>query len=281
VSYSNGDHGFMQLYATGGLLVNNVAWGNHTEGFSIEGNSTSTRIYNSISVNRALAPQSYCVFVDTSSTAGFDSDHNVYWNVADQPPIRFGSQVFANVPAFQQAIGRDLSSFGAEPRFVNPFAGDFHLRHDSPAIDAANTVVSGWAEADAEGRMRSDAPGTPNTGVGAVSFADRGAFEYFDGTLSVGTPGAGGPVSVAAFPNPSRRVVSFALDLPSAGRVGVRVFDILGRELWSQEGDRPAGPLELRWGLTDRAGARVPTGVYLARVTRGGEEQVVRFVVMP
>jgi parallel beta-helix repeat protein len=43
IAWSNGDHGFMQLYSTGTLMLNDVAWGNHTEGFSVEGASTGTR----------------------------------------------------------------------------------------------------------------------------------------------------------------------------------------------------------------------------------------------
>jgi parallel beta-helix repeat protein len=280
VSWSNGDHGFMQLFATGGLLLNNVAWGNHTEGFSVEGRSTGTRIYNSISLNRALAPESYCVFVDTSSTAGFDADYNIYWNVADQPPIKFGGAAYPNVMAFQVATGIGPNSYGAEPRFVNPFQGDFHLRPDSPAIDAATTVVLGWVESDAEGRMRMDAPATPNTGTGLLPFADRGAHEFTDGTLDVGPGTPGGRFLAAAYPNPVRRTVTFAIELAAPGRIGLRIFDVLGREVWSEEGARPAGRTELRWGLTDRSGARVPNGVYLARASRGGEERAARFVVI-
>jgi parallel beta-helix repeat protein len=280
VSYSNGDHGFAQLFATGTLLLNNVAWGNHTEGFSIEGGATGTRIYNSISVNRALDPESYCVYVDSSSTAGFDADYNIYWNIADQPPIKFGRTAYPNVAAFQSATAIGLNSYGADPRFVNPFAADFRLKLDSPAIDAATTSLAGCSEADMEGRMRIDVPTTPNTGVGPVAFADRGAYEYAQGTLDVGLGGAASLSLSPAFPNPTRRGVSLSLDLPTAGRVGVSVFDVLGREVWSEQGLRPAGRSELRWNLTDRAGARVPNGIYLARVERGGEKRTVRFVVL-
>jgi parallel beta-helix repeat protein len=282
VSWSNGDHGFAHLYATGTLLLNNVAWGNHTEGFSVEGGATGTRIYNSISVNRALAPESYCMFVDSSSTAGFDADFDILWNIADQPPIRFGQVVYSNVAAFQAGTGIGLSSFGADPRFVNAPGGDFHLRFDSPAIDAATSAVAGWEETDADGRMRADEPDVPNTGAGPFGFSDRGAYEYRSATLSVReAEWTGGLALSSPFPNPSRRTAAFVVEQSTAGDVRWSVFDIMGREQWSGGGTLPAGRSELRWPLTDRSGARVPSGIYLVRVQRGREVATSRAVVMP
>src|SRR5262249_5549142 len=55
VAWSNGDHGFAELYATGTLLLNNTAWGNHTEQYSVEGGSTGTRLYNCLAVSRSLS----------------------------------------------------------------------------------------------------------------------------------------------------------------------------------------------------------------------------------
>jgi len=281
VSWSNGDHGFALLYVTGTTLLNNSAWGNATEGFSVEGTSTGTHLYNNISVNRALAPESYCLYVDASSLPGLDADHDIYWNIADLPPVKLGPSVYRTVLDMQAATGMGQHSFGADPRFVNAFEGDFHLKSDSPAIDAARTDLPGWMETDAEQHWRIDVPATPNTGSGTVPFADRGALEYQGVTLSVGEGGPMREVKVrAAYPNPSRRGVTFALELPTAARVGLSVFDVLGREVWSDDRERPAGHSEVAWGLGDRSGGRVPNGLYLARVNRGGESNAVRFVVV-
>jgi parallel beta-helix repeat protein len=279
ISWGNGDHGFMELYATGTLHLNDVAWGNHTEGFSVEGGSTGTRLYNCISLNRAVVTQTYCVFVDTSSTAGFDADYNVYWNIADQPPVKFGDAIFANVAAFQAATGIGPHTFGADPRFVDAAHADFHLRGDSPAIDAATTMIPGWDVLDAGGFMRTDIPGSPNTGAGPVGFADRGAFEFQSAVLAVGDAGGGALALSSAFPNPSRQAVAFTLRLGSAADVDLRVYDVLGREMWGEHGVRPAGLSTLRWPLTAANGTRVPNGLYLARVRRGGETVTTRFVV--
>ena len=280
VSWSNGDHGFALLYATGTLLLNNDAWGNHTEGFSVEGGSTGTRLYNCLSVHLPLAPQTYCMFVDTSSTTGFDADYNIYWDTTGQPPVRFGDKAYANVAAFQAATGIGPHTFGADPRLIDAAHGDFQLRPDSPAIDAATTSVPGWQTLDADGFMRTDEPATPNTGAGPVPFADRGALEYQDGVLAVGSGTSGPSLALsAAFPNPSQRAVAFVLRLAGAADVSFSVYDLLGREVWSERGQRPAGPSTLRWPLTGPDGAHVPSGLYLARVRRGGETVTTRFVV--
>ena len=280
VSWANGDHGFATLYATGNLYLNNDAWGNHTEGFSVEGGSTGTRLYNCISVRTPIAPQTYAMFVDTSSTTGFDADYNILWDTAGQAPVRFGKNVYANVGAFLAATGIGPHTFGADPRLVDAAHGDFELRSDSPAIDAAITSIPGWDKLDMDGFIRTDEPATPNTGAGPVPFADRGALEFHDGVLAVGGPASvPGLALSAAFPNPSRNAVAFTLRLGTTADVNFSVYDLLGREVWSERGERPAGVTTLRWPLTGADGTRVPSGLYLARVQRGGEAVTTRFAV--
>jgi hypothetical protein len=55
-------------------------------------------------------------------------DHNLYWR-EDGDELRFGNDAFAA----WQAKGQDTHSRVADPRFVNPQAGDFRLAPDSPA----------------------------------------------------------------------------------------------------------------------------------------------------
>src|SRR5207247_29035 len=66
----------------------------------------------------------------------------------------------------------------SDPLWKSPTAGDFHLTAGSPAIDSADSGVSGWPSTDADGHARIDDPSTTNTGLGTIPYADRGAYEY-------------------------------------------------------------------------------------------------------
>jgi hypothetical protein len=58
----------------------------------------------------------------------FKMDYNLYWNTAG--PVHFPGGLTLQQ---WQARGFDKHSIVADPRFVNPAKGDFHLREDSPA----------------------------------------------------------------------------------------------------------------------------------------------------
>ncbi len=55
-------------------------------------------------------------------------DDNLYWNATGKP-VLFGKKTLVE----WQAMGHDKNSLVADPKFVDPENGDFHLRHGSPA----------------------------------------------------------------------------------------------------------------------------------------------------
>jgi hypothetical protein len=68
----------------------------------------------------------------------------------------------------------------ADPRFLDPAAGDFRLRHGSPCIDAGDSsAVPAGITLDLAGlpRFRDD-PRTPDTGKGPAPIVDMGAYEF-------------------------------------------------------------------------------------------------------
>jgi parallel beta-helix repeat protein len=180
ISWSNGDHGFDHLGSTGTMHRHDVAYGNYKDGFSIEGFAPGTSVFNCIGVNNGLTTDEYDLWVDSGSAPGFTSDYNLFWNSTSQVPIKYISTRYSSVAAFSAATGKDKRSLQSNPRFVNPGAGDFHLLAGSPAIDNANSSVSSWPALDAEGQPRFDDAATPNTGAGAVPYADRGALEFIE-----------------------------------------------------------------------------------------------------
>jgi CSLREA domain-containing protein/uncharacterized repeat protein (TIGR01451 family) len=83
----------------------------------------------------------------------------------------------------------DIHTIYSDPRFVAPVdpasapttAGDYHLRPQSPAIDAGDNTVTDpiLPSADLGGTVRLyDAPDTTDTGNGTAPIVDMGAYEY-------------------------------------------------------------------------------------------------------
>jgi len=178
ISWANGDHGFDHLGTSNTIHVNDVAYGNHMDGFSFEGNSPGSQLYNSIAIENGLTTNEYDLWVDASSSVGFVSDHNIFWNSTLQPPIKFGTTVHSSLATYQAASGLDAHSLQTDPHFVNAAAGDFQLAYGSPAIDAATSAVAFWPATDALGGVRVDDPRTTDTGEGPVTYGDLGALEY-------------------------------------------------------------------------------------------------------
>jgi hypothetical protein len=177
-SWSNEDHGFDRLNSTNTLSIGDVAWGNFRDGFSNEGASAGGRMFNCIAVDNGRTTNRFDLWVDGQSSVGFVSDYNLFWNSSGQAPVKFIATIYPTLAAYVSASGQDLHSTESDPRFAAAAEGDFHLQAGSPAIDAAETGIAEWPEADAEGRPRVDDPGTADTGHGPVTFADRGALEY-------------------------------------------------------------------------------------------------------
>ena len=178
ISWNNGDHGYDQLYALGVTHVGDVAYHNFKDGFSIEGQAMNGSVYDCIAIDNGLTTNEFNLWVNDSSSVGFHSDRNLFWNSTSRNPIKFITTQYATISAFSAATGNDVHSVQANPLFANVSLGDFHLMAGSPAIDAADSGVPNWPALDAEGHARGDDPATPNTGAGPVPYADMGALEF-------------------------------------------------------------------------------------------------------
>jgi len=177
-SWNNGDHGYDHLNAAGTIHVNDLAFGNYKDGFSIEGVSPNARLTNCIAIENGLTSDEFDLWVNDSSAVGFVSDYNIFWNSTAQPPFKFITTKYTTLAGYQAASGQDAHSTQADPRFANGPTGDFRLLAGSPGIDAANSGVPNWPATDAVGTTRKDDLWTPNHGTGPIGYADIGPLEF-------------------------------------------------------------------------------------------------------
>lgn len=283
LAYANADHGFQHLQSINNVHNSSVAWGNARDGISVEGNSTGTQIWNTILADNGIDSSRFDLLVDTTSTAGFTSNHNVIWNSTAQNPVRYNNVQYNTVAAYTAATGKDASTIQANPRFVNASTGDFRVTSGSPAIDSGNSSTTGWQTTDFVKQAPVDDAPTPNTGAGAVPYADRGALEFVrSGSVGVQDAIVDGVALSSPRPNPARGgEVALALELPREVRVSWEVLDLQGRVVWQEDaGTLAAGRSVLRWSGVDRSGSRVAPGLYLARIAAGRATLARRIVVI-
>lgn len=96
--------------------------------------------------------------------------------------------------------------------------------------------------------------------------------------VPIDRPAAPRLVLGAPTPNPGRGVISFAIEVPTAGDVDLRVFDVAGRLVATlTDGPLTAGRHMVRWNA--RA-AHVAGGIYFARLRAAGAVAARRLVIL-
>ncbi len=87
--------------------------------------------------------------------------------------------------------------------------------------------------------------------------------------------------SLRVQPNPFNPSTRISGELLAAGGVELGVYDLQGRrQRLLIAGDQPAGPFSLEWDGRDESGQRLPSGVYLLRLTDGRGSRAVKLVMM-
>jgi parallel beta-helix repeat protein len=186
VTYDNGDHGIDCLNSTGAVIVGNTVYENTTAGINLEGAngtaaSTGGRVENNISVDNGLTNTTGTkadIRVDPNSTAGTTLDYDLVWLSRSGTVMVWGNTSYASLAAFVAASGQETHGIEADPRWSAPGSGDFRLTEGSPAIDSADSTAPSEPPVDIVGSPRVDDPATTNTGQGARTYDDRGAYEF-------------------------------------------------------------------------------------------------------
>ena len=240
LTYGNGDHGIDNFKAPGNILVGNTVQGNYTAGINFEGTSGAgsggATIANNILVDNGINPnssQKINLRVDANSVLGTTIDYDiVYLSSAGTVEIQWNGTSYTTLAAFKAAVSdQEVHGLQVNPLFSAPApiaqrppainVGDYHLTTGSPAIDSANADAPYEPLLDLEGNPRVDDPFTADSGVGARSYDDRGAYEFqpaIETTLpTVTTDGVANTTQTTATANGTIT----DLGLPNASQYGV------------------------------------------------------------
>ncbi|HMC72538.1 MAG TPA: PKD domain-containing protein, partial [Mycobacteriales bacterium] len=194
------------LTTTGQRIISNTAYHNVTAGINVEGGSTGATVENNISVDNGIkSPRTHSdIRIEHGSTAGTTVDYDLVYLTVPDTVLIWDSVSYSSLAAFQAASGQESHGIFADPHWVDPAGGDFRLRAGSPAIDSADSSVSGQPSNDVLGNARIDDPATVNTGFGPRTYDDRGAYEFQPGqsppnaALSVAPSSGTAPLHVVA-----------------------------------------------------------------------------------
>ncbi|MBO0844894.1 MAG: right-handed parallel beta-helix repeat-containing protein [Nocardioides sp.] len=187
VTYNNGDHGIDDLNVSGGRLIGNTVYHNCTSGINVEGTSGNYTVENNIAVDNAVYPAYHGIACSRragnigiwdSAPATTTVDHNLVYLSTPGTMYVFKSS-YDSLATMKGATGQEKHGVQGHPRFTHKAGGDFTLRAGSPAIDRANSGITGEQSVDAAGNPRVDDPQVPNTRAeGPRTYDDLGAFEY-------------------------------------------------------------------------------------------------------
>jgi parallel beta-helix repeat protein len=191
VSYANGDHGIDDFQSTGQRIIGNTIYANATAGINLEGGSSGGTVVNNISVDNGVGNTRTVgdIRVDAASQPQTTIDSNLVFLHSTGTVYVWGTTNYPTLTGFAAASGREQHGLQADPRWLNPDAADFHLTTGSPAVDSADSSVSGEQTADVTGVKRFDDTGVPNSGIGPRGYDDRGAYEK-TGTTQDASPNA-------------------------------------------------------------------------------------------
>lgn len=207
-TWNNGDHGIDDYGAANNRIIGNSVYRNVTAGINLEGGSTGGTVVNNISVDNGInSPRTVGnIRVDASAQAGTVVNSNVVFLHGPGAQYVWGTTNYASRSAFASATGQEAAGREADPRWADADSGNFLLTAGSPAIDSADSSVSGAQAQDLAGTARYDDPAVANAGTGVRAYDDRGAYEAPAGTTEVSptavltvSPGSGpAPVTVTA-----------------------------------------------------------------------------------
>jgi len=83
------------------------------------------------------------------------------------------------------------------------------------------------------------------------------------------------------YPNPFNSLTTFEYDLEKISDVTIKIFDLLGREIYTKQiGSQAPGKYRFVWNGIDKNSREVHSGIYFVIVQRGGNRQILKVTLL-
>ncbi len=152
-------------------------------------------------------------------------------------------------------------------------------------VQDTTLLQSGYT--NASGLVTLAIPAIPGTGYVTVTGTHHNLYPYVASVPVSGVGVSGGEVGALSFnlaspaPNPFAGSTAIAFTLPAAGNMSLDIYDVSGRLVTSVvSGSMLAGSHSVLWAGTDSEGAPAPGGIYLLRLTAGGDTMTRSCVII-
>lgn len=168
----------------------------------------------------------------------------------------------------------DSGQAGIHTNFALSKGGEFIALVDADGVSVIDSITFGQQRTDTSyGRypdatnkwyfMETPTPGSSNTASGVE---DKIIPDYFE--LSV-------------YPNPFNPVTTIQYSLPERSEVDLKIYDILGREVWyKSEGEKSSGTYRVRWNGSNSSGSEVSSGIYILRLSAGKNSKTHKLLLL-
>jgi len=161
------------------IVRNSVLKNMGSDGFFPITNGAKARIENSLVIGQSTG---YAFWAYAT-----DSEIEVYNTIVADNPLRtfhFSNNgtvtedynILWNSGGYTGGITPGVHTISDDPDFIDYVGGNYHLELTSPAIDSGISTYSSTTDGDA--KQRYDHPDITDTGAGALTYYDRGPYEY-------------------------------------------------------------------------------------------------------
>ncbi len=224
-----------------------------------------------------------------ANSGGTDPLRRTVWVNHPSGP-RFGIVVLGDAPVSNLSLVDNAQYVYPQSHVTDVHKAQFLTGEISlPVADQ----LTDWSSVAAVGPLLLPAGGSVTVTFALVYGADAADYlanveavmESYDPAVSVEEPPADGPRRAFQLaqnqPNPFNPSTEIRFTVPTAGQVDLAVYDLTGRRLRTLvAASLPAGEHAARWDGDDENGVPLASGLYLYRLTAGGQSQMRKMMLL-